>query len=233
MTCATAQPRVKQAKKKLSCLKRLHQVASKISAGRPGSFAGWVIDNTRANMAAVNILDSTQPSWINLGCVAHGTHSAMKDFAEHKKTRGRYASEFGVQWIQDVVKDCCSIANYIQDSGPAKTLLHSHQTSIYGVKRAVPINVPTRFATSFFVMNGIMNSKAAFIQAASSDAWSELGGKSSEVCIWFFLCSCLKTFVNLYSQMSLCFNVICFQTILKTNNFYALFAQLSTYTQRT
>jgi hypothetical protein len=164
----------------------LEEVALKISDGRPGSFAGWVIDNTRANMAAVNILETKQPTWINLGCVAHGTHSAMKDFAEHKKTRGRYASEFGVPWIQDVVKNSCSIANYIQDSGPAKALLHSHQTSIYGEKRAVPINVPTRFATSFFVMNGIMKSKAAFIQAASSDAWSELGGKSSEVCIWCF-----------------------------------------------
>jgi hypothetical protein len=44
-------------------------------------------------------------------------------------------------------------------------------------------------------MNGIMKSKAAFIQALSSDAWSELGGNSSEVCIWI-LGQLLKTFAN-------------------------------------
>jgi hypothetical protein len=160
----------------------LEEVALKIANDTPGSFAGWVIDNTRANMAALDILEQSQPAWINLGCVAHGTHSAMKDFAEQKKTRGRYAAEFGVKWLEDTVKQCCSIANYIQDSGPAKALLHTHQTDIHGKTRAVPVNVPTRFATSFFVMQGIMNSKSAFIQAVSSDAWSALGGKSSEVC---------------------------------------------------
>jgi hypothetical protein len=48
---------------------------------RAEEFGGWCIDNTKANMKGLQILRETRPEWIGLGCVAHGAHSAMKDFA--------------------------------------------------------------------------------------------------------------------------------------------------------
>jgi hypothetical protein len=86
-----------------------------------------------------------------------------------------------VAWLEDTVKQCCTIANYIQDSEQAKALLNMHQLDVYQKKKVVPVNVPTRFATPFLVTKGIQGSKAAFLQAAASDGWSELEGKCEEV----------------------------------------------------
>ena len=81
----------------------LETVALAITNNDPDSFGGWVIDNTRANMAALALLEqrNRRPKWSNIGCVAHGTHSSMKDFANPKTSRGRYATDYGVQFIAD------------------------------------------------------------------------------------------------------------------------------------
>jgi hypothetical protein len=39
--------------------------------------AGWVIDNTRANMSAISILANQRPEWVNVGCTAHGEFNAL------------------------------------------------------------------------------------------------------------------------------------------------------------
>jgi hypothetical protein len=161
----------------------LHDFGVQMMGGeeKAENFAGWCIDNTRANMSAVRELEILQPEWINYGCAAHSGHLGMKDFSKYEKTPGRFSTSWGCEWLRDVVTASNTIANYIQDSGSAKHVLHLHQHEIYGATRCLPVNVPTRFGTSFFVMEGVHRSKGAIVQAVSSSAWDELTGKASQV----------------------------------------------------
>jgi hypothetical protein len=76
-------------------------VAIDIMGGKDnaGGFGGWVLDNTKANMSAVEILEETHPEWMNVGCIAHGTASAIKDFCSFQKTKARNSTTYGVEWL--------------------------------------------------------------------------------------------------------------------------------------
>lgn len=58
----------------------LEEKALAMTGGDPSRFAGWLLDNTKANWGAIKILDERHPDWINRGCIAHGLSLAMKDF---------------------------------------------------------------------------------------------------------------------------------------------------------
>jgi hypothetical protein len=90
-------------------------------------FAGWTIDSTRTNMKALQILSHERPKWINCGCIAHGLVLAMKDFCRCLKTHGCNIKTWGVQWIATVNDATNTMANYLNDSGPAKAMLHHYQ----------------------------------------------------------------------------------------------------------
>lgn len=161
----------------------LEETAVKIMGGeeKAAQFGGWTIDNTRTNKAAISILEDKRPDWINLGCVAHGTALAIKDFCKVVKTGGRNSTTFGCKWLKEVNDEANEAANFINDSGNAKSLLQRFQVEVYGRKLAVDVSVPTRFATNLFVMVGIQRSKAALVQAVSSQEWLNLGGKADKV----------------------------------------------------
>ena len=146
-------------------------------------FAGWTIDNTRTNMAALRQLEETHPEWVNQGCIAHGVALSMKDFCTETKTAGRYSQRWGCPWISAATNSANTIANYIQDAGNAKAVLHTHQHELWGRAKKIDVNVPTRFATNLFVMSSVLASKAPLILAASDRTWETLGGKSAQVCI--------------------------------------------------
>jgi hypothetical protein len=160
----------------------LSQIGAEIMGGvqHSAGFAGWVIDNTRSNHAAIRSLQETQPEWVNVGCIAHGTALAMKDFCKFSRSQGRHSTEWGVQWLTSVNKDANMLANFVHDSSAAKALLRSLQKEVYGAPRAVTVSVPTRFATNFFVMQSIQRNKAALLQACSHEEWAELGGKCKD-----------------------------------------------------
>jgi hypothetical protein len=145
------------------------------------NFAGWTIDNTRTNMAALQILAHERPKWINCGCIAHGLALAMKDLCRCFKTRVCNSKTWGAQWIATVNDATNFMANYLNNSGAAKALLDHYQIEVYGKKLSIDVSVPTRFATNLFVMRSIQRSKAALVQAASDSEWLSLGGKSDEV----------------------------------------------------
>jgi hypothetical protein len=44
-------------------------------------FGGWTVDNTRTSMAALSRLEVSRPTWICVGCIAHGLGLAITDFA--------------------------------------------------------------------------------------------------------------------------------------------------------
>jgi hypothetical protein len=162
--------------------KLLSQTGAEIMGGvqHSAGFAGWVIDNTRSNHAAIRSLQETQPEWVNVGCIAHGTALAMKDFCKFSRSQGRHSTEWGVQWLTSINKDANMLANFVHDSSAAKALLRSLQKEVYGAPRAITVSVPTRFATNFLVMQSIQRSKAALLQACADDEWSDLGGKCKE-----------------------------------------------------
>jgi hypothetical protein len=164
----------------------LEEVGVDIMGGedKAEGLAGWVIDNTRANMSAISILANQRPEWVNVGCTAHGVALAMKDFCNFSKTSGRFSTAWGIEWLKRINDEANTAANYLGDSSSAKAILHSHQKEIYGTKKALAVSVPTRFGTNHFVMKGLERSKAALVQAASDMRWGNLDGKAQVVCIF-------------------------------------------------
>jgi hypothetical protein len=73
------------------------------------NFAGWTLDNTQTNRAAMTLLETEHPTWVCVGCAAHGIHLAMKDFCKHSFSRGRTA----MKWLADVNKDANTIASHL------------------------------------------------------------------------------------------------------------------------
>jgi hypothetical protein len=144
-------------------------------------FGGWCVDNTRANMAALSILAEERPAWVNTGCIAHGLALAMKDMCRVQRTSGRYSTTWGCEWLAQVNDSANTVANYINDAGNAKSILHDHQKSLWGGVRSIDVSVPTRFATNLFVMKAVARSKAALVLSASDARWEALDGKAQQV----------------------------------------------------
>lgn len=162
----------------------LHKVGQQIMSetDRPLSdFGGWTVDNTKANYAAITELADMVPEWVNIGCAAHGMNLAMKELCKVTKTRGRYASTFGVSWMADVTEHANTVANYLQDSSLARALHQRYQKDVLnGIKR-IAVSVPTRFASNYFVMLSLFDSKPSLVQSVNSSEWNSLSGKSQEV----------------------------------------------------
>jgi hypothetical protein len=64
-------------------------------------FGGWALDNTKVNYAAMRALVLLVPEWVNVGCIAHDMNLAVRNFCKVVKSRGRGATTFGVEWMQD------------------------------------------------------------------------------------------------------------------------------------
>jgi hypothetical protein len=129
----------------------------------------------------MTLLETEHPTWVCVGCAAHGVHLAMKDFCKHSFSRGRTAMEWGIKWLADVNKDANTIANYLNDSSAAKYLLRGYQKAVYGAHKQITVSVPTRFATNLFVMQSLQSSKAALLQAIGDLKWDDFDGKATEV----------------------------------------------------
>jgi hypothetical protein len=88
---------------------------------------GWVLDNTKANCRAMLTLQERFPKWIMRGCFAHGLALLMNDFCNYKAATGRNAGAgtYCMRWAETCVRDANTIANYLQDRGPARNLVRS------------------------------------------------------------------------------------------------------------
>jgi hypothetical protein len=72
--------------------------------------------------------------------------------AKSGKISGSFSSSCGVDSLDAPNKDANTIANYLNDSGCSKAIVHQHQQEIYGAKQAIAVSVPTRFRTNQVVM---------------------------------------------------------------------------------
>jgi hypothetical protein len=88
---------------------------------------GWVLDKTKANCRAMLTLQERFPKWIMCGCFAHGLALLMKDFCNYKAATGRNsgACTYGMRLAETCLRDANTVANYLQDSGPARNLVRS------------------------------------------------------------------------------------------------------------
>jgi hypothetical protein len=156
----------------------LQKQAEVMCAGKTSRLAGWILDNTKANWSAMQLLQEDHPEWIMRGCLAHGLSLAMKDFTVFTKGKGRNGGErtWGLPWAQETLSMANKIANFLNDSGPAKMMVQQYQLEVYGRKKQIVVNVPTRFASNHLVMKSILESKQALIQAVASEAWSVTSG---------------------------------------------------------
>jgi hypothetical protein len=57
-------------------------------------------------------------------------------------------------------------------------LVNECQQELYGARSAIPVNVPTRWATNLIVLDGILRSRKALQMAADSEAWIDLPATS-------------------------------------------------------
>jgi hypothetical protein len=153
-------------------------------------FAGWVMDNTQANIAAMMVHEERRPEWVSVGCAGHCAALSMNDFCTFYKTSVRYSSSWGVEWLDTTNKQAHMAANYLNNSGCAKAIVHQHQLKIYGAKKAIVVSVPTQFGTNQFVMTGLGRSQAALKQAASDTECDKLDSKAKqagEMFSWYTL----------------------------------------------
>jgi hypothetical protein len=83
---------------------------------------GWVLDNTKSIWRAMLTLQKEHPKWIMRGCSAHGLNLLMKELCKFQPGYGCGAGErtHGLKWAEVNVKDANTIANFLQDSGPAR-----------------------------------------------------------------------------------------------------------------
>ena len=87
---------------------------------------------------------------------------------------GSLEKQWGLLWVEQTLHMCNVIANFFNDSGPAKAQLAHTQTEVYGAKRQITVDIPTRFGSNFFVVETIFNSKAALIQTVGAESWSSV-----------------------------------------------------------
>jgi hypothetical protein len=152
----------------------LEGMARKMTSGNPDKLVGWVMNNTKANWAAMRMLQEKFPVWIMRGCLAHGLNALMKDICRFKKGQGAKAKDntWGLQWADTVVMLCNKISNFIQDSTTAEGMVHEAQEAIYGKRRAIEVHAPTRWASNFKVVKSVWRSKGALQQAVRTEKLS-------------------------------------------------------------
>lgn len=121
---------------------------------------GWVLDNTKANWRAMLQITEKHPLWIMRGCFAHSQALLMKDFCKYKGATGRNAADrtFGLKWAETCVSNANTIANFLQDSGSARSLVRSLSMSLFACETtaaadAEPICLPHIYPTTVTLSN--------------------------------------------------------------------------------
>jgi hypothetical protein len=59
--------------------------------------------------------------------------------------------------------------------------VQKYQLEVYGRRKQIVVNVPTRFGSNFFVLRSILDTRQALTQAVADEGWSGLGGKGEKL----------------------------------------------------
>jgi hypothetical protein len=78
---------------------QLKAMAITMTSNQPHRLTGWLLDNTKANWAAMKELQTAFPKWIMRGCIAHSLALAMKDLTTYDAgARHHVVSVIGQLW---------------------------------------------------------------------------------------------------------------------------------------
>jgi hypothetical protein len=124
--------------------------------------AGFVMDNTKANTAAMNQMGAADPSLVNVGCVAHGLALLFKDLGKKNP-----------QWIVKVYKKALDISNVVNGAQRLNQLLHDLQREANIKKpKGLSHHCPTRFAVMHAIAHDIQDVKAQLSQIPLHDKYT-------------------------------------------------------------
>jgi hypothetical protein len=98
------------------------ELADEVTNGRPRLLNGLLMDNTKANLAAMRLLQQRHPYWLLVGCQGHGFSLLLKDFANTSKTT----------WAAELFKTAIMIVNTINDSERIRAEVQQEQLAMYG-----------------------------------------------------------------------------------------------------
>jgi hypothetical protein len=148
-------------------------------------FGGWTLDNTRAKVLAIEHLEKQHPQLVNVGCMAHATSLAIKDFCRLIKTPGRFSVTYGIAWMQTVATSSNTIANFVQDSGSAIAIIQPEMpgdepASKRARKEVKPVGtrkeVWKRYGKKYPALTGVaLRLLSIHPSAASERSWSLWG----------------------------------------------------------
>jgi hypothetical protein len=90
-------------------------------------------------------LQEKHPKWIMRGCFAHGLNLLMKDFCKFGFGHGAIDRTHGLKWAEVIVKDGNTIANALQDSGPARQQVIATVLAMHVLLSAVCMMLTTEY----------------------------------------------------------------------------------------
>jgi hypothetical protein len=96
------------------------QLAAELTKDTDAELAGMLMDNTKANRAAMHLLRCKHPEWVFIGCQGHALSLLLKDFAG-KST-----------WAKPLFEAAGTIVNSINGSERVRALVNQQQERVYG-----------------------------------------------------------------------------------------------------
>jgi hypothetical protein len=95
---------------------------------------GFVMDNTKANTAAMKQMGEADHGLVNVGCVAHALALLFKDVGKKSP-----------QWILNVYKKCLDISNVVNGAQHLNQLLHDYDNVLFAFELTIKYNVKKRW----------------------------------------------------------------------------------------
>ena len=146
-------------------------LAKEVTSGKPERLIGVLMDNTKTNLAAMKKLQEKYPTWLCLGCFAHGLALLIKDLAGLSKKQHAPA-------VASMLATTNTMANVINDCEAIRTLLHKFQVDLLGERLAVDVSVPTRFGSHYFVHVSMRRNERPIKAMLVDDEWDNVKGGS-------------------------------------------------------
>ena len=146
-------------------------LAMEVTSGKPKRLIGVLMDNTKTNLAAMKKLQEKYPTWLCLGCFAHGLALLIKDLAGLSKKQHAPA-------VASMLATTNTMANVINDCEAIRTLLHKFQVDLLGERLAVDVSVPTRFGSHYFVHVSMRRNERPIKAMLVDDEWDNVKGGS-------------------------------------------------------
>jgi hypothetical protein len=105
------------------------QIAAELTGGDDSKIYGFMMDNTKANRAAMQQMEDNHPQWLNIGCQAHNLSLLVKDFI---KPVSKYNSSPRGGCIGEVLESARQLVGAIGDNERLRAAIHEAQVETYG-----------------------------------------------------------------------------------------------------